>query len=127
MRRVYSSSSSSSAPPYTHVRRGGEGTRPDSAYSLVGSLLLLVALLVGGGLLLVGGALGFGEGLPALAENLADLACGALVLARCVKRKRVEGEVRTKLQVRVIRPNLVALLIGKEHVGGEAALGRVGV
>lgn len=127
MRHVYSSSSSSSAPPYTHVRRDGESTVSGSAYSLVGSLLLLVALLVGGGLLLVGGALRLGEGLPALAENLADLACSALISARCLTWRQVEGEMRTELQVGVIRPDLVALLVGKEHVGGEAALGRVGV
>lgn len=47
--------------------------------SRVGSLLLLVPLLVGGGLGLVGQALLVGEGLPALTKDLADLAWEVLV------------------------------------------------
>lgn len=41
---------------------------------MVLGLLILVALLVGGGLLLVRLALGFGQSLPLVAEHLADLA-----------------------------------------------------
>jgi hypothetical protein len=45
---------------------------------LVGSLLLLVALLVGGSLGVVWGALLLAQGLPLLSENLADLAYTSL-------------------------------------------------
>jgi hypothetical protein len=38
-------------------------------------LLVLIALLVGGSLGLIGGTLLLGKGLPALTEDLANLAC----------------------------------------------------
>ena len=45
---------------------------------LVGGLLLLVALLVGGGLGLVRKTLLLSESLPALTKNLADLSCAGV-------------------------------------------------
>lgn len=73
---------------------------------VVGSLLVLVALLVGSSLGLIRGALLFAEGLPALTESLADV---------------------TKGGVGVLLTNVVTLLVGEEHVGRETTLGGVGV
>jgi hypothetical protein len=39
----------------------------------------------------------------------------------------VETSARTELDSGVLLADLVALLVGEEHVGGETALGRVGV
>jgi hypothetical protein len=73
---------------------------------VVGLLLILVSLLIGSGLGLVGSALLVVEGLPALTEELANLA---------------EGDAR------VFLTDVLTLLVGEEHVGGETALGCVGV
>jgi hypothetical protein len=51
-----------------------DGGGKESTYSSIGSLLVLVPLLVGSGLGLVRGAVLFVEGLPLLAQLLADLA-----------------------------------------------------
>lgn len=70
--------------------------------NLESGLLILIALLVGSSLGLVWGTLLVVESLPALTEDLTDLA---------------EGDVG------VLSTNVLTLLIGEEHVGGEAALG----
>jgi len=72
----------------------------------VGGLLLLVTLLVGLGLGIVRLLLLVVEGLPLLAELLADLA---------------------ELDTGVVLADLVTLLVGEEHVGGKTTLGLVGV
>lgn len=74
--------------------------------SLVRGLLVLVALLVGSSLGLIGGLLLVRQLLPLVAEDLSDLA---------------------ELDAGVILTDLVALLIGEEHVGGETTLGGIGV
>jgi len=73
---------------------------------LVGSLLVLVPLLVGSGLGLIRRALLVRQSLPALTEDLANLP---------------EGDAG------VFSSDVLALLVGEEHVGGEATLGGVGV
>jgi hypothetical protein len=73
---------------------------------VVGGLLILISLLVGSSLGLVGSTLLVVESLPALAEKLADL---------------TEGDAT------VLLANVLTLLVGEEHVGGETALGCVGV
>jgi len=76
------------------------------ATSVVGLLLVLVPLLVGGGLGLVRSALLVVQGLPALTEDLAHLA---------------EGDAR------VLIANILALLVGEEHVRRKTTLRGVGV
>ena len=73
---------------------------------VVGGLLILISLLVGSSLGLVGSTLLVVESLPALAEKLADL---------------TEGDAR------VLLANVLTLLVGEEHVGGETTLGGVRV
>jgi len=41
--------------------------------------------------------------------------------------KKKKKKELTELDTRVVLTDLVALLVGEEHVGGEAALGGVGV
>lgn len=72
----------------------------------ISGFLLLVALLVGGGLCLVGLTMLLRESLPALTENLSDL---------------------SERDVGVVGDDVRALLIGKEHVGRESTLWRVGI
>lgn len=74
--------------------------------SVVAGLLVFVSLLVGLGLLFVGAAVFVAQGLPALTENLADLAKG---------------------DTRVLLSDALTLLVGEEHVGRETTLGRIGV
>lgn len=73
---------------------------------IVGLLLILIPLLVGSSLGLVGRTLLVAESLPSLTEDLADLA---------------------ESDAGVLLPDVVTLLVGEEHVGGEATLGCVGV
>lgn len=73
---------------------------------VVGSLLILVPLLVSSGLGFVRATLLVIEGLPALTKELADL---------------TEGDTR------VLLPDILALLVGEEHVCREASLRSVGV
>ncbi len=73
---------------------------------IIGLLLVLIPLLIGSSLGLVGRALLVAESLPPLTEDLADLA---------------------ESHTRVLLTDVVTLLVGEEHVGGEATLGRVGV
>lgn len=73
---------------------------------VVGLLLILVPLLVGSGLGLVRRALLVAQSLPPLTEDLADLA---------------------ESDARVLLANVLTLLVGEEHVGGQATLGCVGV
>jgi hypothetical protein len=73
---------------------------------VVGGLLILISLLVGSSLGLVGSTLLVVESLPALAEKLADL---------------TEGDAT------VLLANVLTLLVGEEHVGGETTLGGVRV
>lgn len=86
------------------MRPSGE-TKWSSTY-VVGLLLILVALLVGGSLGLIGTTLLVVEGLPALTQDLANLA------------ERNAG---------VLLANVLALLVGEEHVGRQTALRSVGV
>jgi len=74
--------------------------------SIVTSLLILITLLVLGGLGLVWGTLLVVQGLPSLTKDLADL---------------------TEADSRVLITNVLALLVGEEHVSGETTLGRVRV
>jgi hypothetical protein len=92
-------------PQPTRSSASSQLRRPNFSY-VVGLLLFFVALLVGGSLGLVRGALLVVEGLPALTENLADL---------------TEGDAR------VLLTDVLALLIGEEHVGRETTLGSVRV
>lgn len=92
---------------------------------VVRSLLILVALLVGGSLGLVGGALLVVEGLPAFTEDLANLACSLCQLA--VPGGRNLGGELTERDTRVLLTDVLALLVGEEHVGRKTTLGRVGV
>lgn len=79
--------------------------RGERTYVVVG-LFILITLAVGSGLGLVRGALLVTQRLPALAEDLADLS---------------EGDVG------VFLADVLALLVGEEHVCGEATLGSIGV
>jgi len=74
--------------------------------SVVGSLLILIALLVLSSLGLVGSSLLVVQGLPSLAKNLANLA---------------------EADAGVLIANILTLLIGKEHVGGQTTLWCVGI
>jgi len=74
--------------------------------SIVSSLLILVTLLVLGSLGLVWGTLLVVQSLPSLTKNLADL---------------------TEADSRVFITDVLALLVSKEHVGGQTTLGRVRV
>jgi len=74
--------------------------------SLISSFLFFVALLVSGGLGLIRTALLIRQSLPALTKNLADLPEG---------------------YTGVLGADILALLVGEEHVGREATLGRVRV
>jgi hypothetical protein len=73
---------------------------------VVSLLLILVSLLVGSGLGLVRSTLLLVESLPSLTEELADL---------------------TERDTRVLLTDVLTLLVGEEHVGGETTLGGVGV
>jgi hypothetical protein len=68
--------------------------------------LILIALPVGGSLGHVRGPLFIVQGLPELTQNLADL---------------------TEPNARILVSDVLALLIGKEHIGGQTALGGIGV
>jgi len=73
---------------------------------VVRRLLILITLLVGGSLGLIGTTLLLVQGLPSLTEDLANLA---------------------KADARVLVANILALLVGEEHVGREATLGGIWV
>jgi hypothetical protein len=77
----------------------------ESTY-VVGLLLILVSLLVGGSLGLIRSTLLLVKSLPSLTEELADL---------------------TERDTRVLLTDVLTLLVGEEHVGGEATLRGVGV
>ena len=93
-------------------------------YSIVLGLLLFVALLVSGSLGVVGLALSLGQGLPLVTEHLADLACCE---GQPVAMSQRTACNLTKGDTGVLLANLVTVLVGEEHVGGQTALGRVGV
>lgn len=91
---------------------------------LVDLLLFLVTLLVGGGLLIVRLTLGFTQVLPLVAEHLADLAW------REGQRELVDGigvVALTEGDAGVLLADLLTVVVGKEHVGGQTTLGGVGV
>ena len=89
----------------------------------VGGLLLFVALLVSGSFVVVGLALRLAQSLPLVTKLLANLACRDV---RYVRRSwRINSP--TEADAGVLLANLVAVVIGEEHVGGQTALGRVGV
>jgi hypothetical protein len=96
-------------------------------YSSIGSLLLLVPLLVSGGLGLIRSTLLVGERLPLLAEELANLAWMKMKLSAGVLKLRGGAVELTELDAGVVLANLLALVVGEEHVGGETALGSIGV
>jgi len=75
-------------------------------FLIICSLLILVTLLVLSGLGLIGSALLVVQSLPSLTENLADLA---------------------KADTWVLLTNVLALLVGEEHVSRETTLGRIWV
>lgn len=89
----------------------------------VGGLLLLVALLVSGSLSIVGLAVSLAQSLPLVTELLANLTCRGV---RYVQQSR-ERDSLTEADAGVLLANLVAVVIGEEHIGGETTLGRVGV
>lgn len=120
---AYSSSSSSSTPPWIECQRMKATVMIKETYGSVGGLLLLVALLVGLGLGIVGLLLLVAEVLPLLTELLADLACDVLVV--CFDQ--ISSVQHTELDAGVVLADLVALLVGEEHVGRKTALGLVGV
>jgi hypothetical protein len=62
--------------------------------------------------------------LPLLAELLADLAWGGI---RSSYIGMVSEAKLTELDTRVVLTDLVTLLVGEEHVGGQTTLGRVRV
>ena len=93
---------------------------------VVGRLFILIALLVLSSLGLVWSTLLVVQRLPSLAEDLANLAC---VDAVSVCSTETEGFIasHTEANTRVLVPNILTLLVGEEHVGGETTLGRVGI
>ena len=106
-----------------NVSHDGQWQRWGSTYGSVCSLLLLVTLLVGLGLSVVGLLLLVAEGLPLLTELLANLAWDVLVI--CFDQN--QSVQHTELDAGVVLANLVALLVGEEHVGRKTALGLVGI
>jgi hypothetical protein len=123
VRTVYSDSSSSSSAAFWQVSfNGKESMGAGNAY-LVSGLLLFVPLLVGGSLGLVRGTLLLGQSLPLLAELLADLTWVGLDAATLEHQDRR----LTELDTGVVLADLLALLVGEEHVGRETTLGRVGI
>lgn len=91
---------------------------------MVRNLLVFVALFVGGSLLLVRLAVGLAQTLPLLAEHLANLACLAVRHGSVASGAE---QVLTERDARVILADLVAVVVGEEHVGRQATLGRVGI
>ena len=93
---------------------------------IVASLLTLIALLVSFSFSLIWLALLRVEGLPAFAEDFADLACHTI---RDQRDGRVitSKVVHTEADARVLLPHIFALLIGEEHIGGKTTFGRVGI
>lgn len=73
---------------------------------------------------LVRGALLVVQGLPSLAEDLADLAWGGVSMSQLSVRS---GKVHTERDSGVLLTDVVALLLGEEHVRGETTLRRVWV
>jgi hypothetical protein len=96
---------------------------------VVAGLLILVTLLVLGSLGLVGTALLLVQGLPPLTENLTDLAYGKRVSNVMIERWRWRARDRalTEADAGVLLVDVLALLVGEEHVGRETSLGGIGV
>ena len=89
----------------------------------VGGFLLFVALLVSGSLSIVGLAVGLAQSLPLVTELLANLACGGV---RSVQWSWGINSL-TEADAGVLLADLIAVVIGEEHVSGQTTLGRVGV
>jgi hypothetical protein len=96
-----------------------------STYSQILSLLGLVAFLVDLGLVLVFLLVLVGEFLPPLTQELANLAC--IMVSFDDSEKWCSLKPLTELDAGVFLANLVAVVIGEEHVGRKTTLGGVGV
>lgn len=94
------------------------------AYSSVCSLLLFVSLLVSGSLGLIWCLLLLVQGLPPLAEELANLAFTKSVTSA---RASVIAVGLTELDARVLIADLITSVVGEEHVGRKTALWHVRV
>lgn len=92
---------------------------------IVASLLALIALLVVFGFGLIWFALLSIQCFPSFTEDFANLAC---IMGVFISRGHyISGAGHTKADARVLLSHVVTLLVGKEHVSGEATLGRVGI
>ena len=91
---------------------------------LILGLLILVSLLVCRSLVFVRDALLFVQGLPSVTKNFSDLACGRVL--RVCDFDQV-WDRRTEADAWVFVADILALLVGKEHVRGQTTLGRVGI
>jgi hypothetical protein len=87
--------------------------------------LLFISLLVSDGLLFIGLSVGLVHALPDLAELTAKGTCKALT--RGEKKKKKKDRVLTKGDAGVLLADTLTVLVGKEHVGRETALGSIGV
>ena len=94
---------------------------------VVGRLLIFVALLVLSSLGLIRSTLLVIQCLPSLAEDLADLAWNNGGLASSIRRRNKGLASHTEADTRVLVTDVLALLVGEEHVGRETTLGRVGI
>jgi hypothetical protein len=92
---------------------------------VVGLLLILVSLLVGSSLGLIRGALLLAQSLPALTEDLADLAWREG--SETCQMPRNKNTKLTERDTGVLLTDVLTLLIGKEHVGRQTTLGSIGV
>ena len=100
----------------------------ENTYIIVTRLLIFVALLVGFGFGLIWFALLHVKCLPPFSENLADLACSATPsISSSHYTHEGRGPMPTKGDAWIFLSYIVALFVGKEHVGGETTLRGVGI
>jgi hypothetical protein len=96
----------------------------DASHSVF-QLFTLVALLVFLGLLVIWLFVLGCQFLPLLTELFADLACRTIRISSDVSR--VDGMGHTELDAWVVLTNLVAVVVGEEHVCRKTTLWRVGI